>query len=343
MVIDLSPMRAVSVDPKAKTVTAQGGCLWSDVDTAAGAHDLMTVGGTINHTGIGGLTLGGGYGWFTGKHGLTIDNLLAAEVVLASGRIVTCSEEENADLFWAIRGAGANFGVTTSFTYRCHDQKNRIFTGLLAFPTDKLDPLVNVLNEMIASATTGDKAALLGFACPPPAFHPTVLCVIMFNGSEAAAKEAFAPLYSLGPVHEMTSSMPYFALNGSLNALATAGERKSSKGSSFRLPLQPSLAREIFEKYAAFVTEIPDANPSVVIFDFISRKKITEVSQTATAFSNRGNYQNVGVDFRWREKANDDVVRQATRDFANLFKEEMARGATEMEAGVGVYGNFYRE
>lgn len=102
--IDMRKMRKVTVDPKSKTITAEGGCNWQDVDEAGQKHGLATVGGTVNHTGIGGLTLGGGYGWLSGKYGLTVDVLLSAKVVLADGRLVTASETENEDLFWAIRG-----------------------------------------------------------------------------------------------------------------------------------------------------------------------------------------------------------------------------------------------
>ncbi|KAI4159782.1 MAG: hypothetical protein LQ342_006293 [Letrouitia transgressa] len=129
IVIDLSLMRQVTVDPSVMTITAQGGCLWVDVDEAAGKYGLATVGGTVNHTGIGGLTLGGGYGWLSGYHGLAIDNLLSVRMVLADGSLVTASDAENPDLFWAVRGAGQSFGVTVEFTYRAHEQKDPVWAG----------------------------------------------------------------------------------------------------------------------------------------------------------------------------------------------------------------------
>lgn len=111
MVIDLRRMNSVKVDTGAKTVAFGGGCKWKEVDEECAEHGLATVGGTVNHTGVGGLTLGGGYGWLSSKHGLTIDNLVGVELVLADGRIVNASDSENQDLFWAVRGAGQNFGV----------------------------------------------------------------------------------------------------------------------------------------------------------------------------------------------------------------------------------------
>src|SRR5919198_3356756 len=127
MVIDLSPMRSVAVDPVARTARAQGGALWGDVDAATQRHGLATVGGIVTHTGIAGLTLGGGIGWLMRKYGATVDNLLSADLVTADGDLITASESVNPDLFWGMRGGGGNLGVVTAFDYRLHEVGPTVF------------------------------------------------------------------------------------------------------------------------------------------------------------------------------------------------------------------------
>lgn len=221
-------MRSVTVDPIAKSITAQGGALWSDVDTEAEKFGLAAVGGTINHTGIGGLTLGGGYGYLTGKHGLVIDNLLEVEMVLADGSIVTASETENPDLFWAVRGAGASFGVATKFVYRAHEQKGPVWGGLLVFPKTQLEHIVAFCNTVLDAEKNldGKATVLLGFASPPPALSPVVMAGVVYLGAEEQAKGFFEPLLGLSPLADMTSGMPYSGANAIFNGAMFPGVRR---------------------------------------------------------------------------------------------------------------------
>jgi FAD/FMN-containing dehydrogenase len=134
LMIDLSLMWGMHVDPKARTASAQGGLTWNEFNRETQLHGLATTGGVVSSTGIAGLTLGGGIGWLMGKHALALDNLLSAEVVLADGRTVTASDHDHADLFWALRGGGGNFGVVASFQYRLHEVGPVVTGGLLAYP-----------------------------------------------------------------------------------------------------------------------------------------------------------------------------------------------------------------
>lgn len=226
--IDLSKMRTVTVDPMAKIITAEGGSLWSDVDTEAEQFGLATVGGTVNHTGIGGLTLGGGYGYLTGKHGLVIDNLLEVEMVLADGSVVMASETEKPDLFWAVRGAGTSFGVATKFLYRAHEQKGPVWGGLLAFPKTQMEQIVAFCNTVLDSQKNPDAKAtvFLSFGSPPPALQPVVMAGVVYLGAEEEAKEFFAPLLNLEPLVDMTSGMSYSGLNTIFNGPMVPGVRR---------------------------------------------------------------------------------------------------------------------
>ncbi|HEX8864923.1 MAG TPA: FAD-binding oxidoreductase, partial [Lentzea sp.] len=147
LMIDLSRMNSVVVDPVAKTATCGPGCKLSDVDAATQEHGLAVPGGTISHTGIAGLTLGGGFGWLTNRHGLTLDNLVGVDVALADGRLVRASAEENADLFWAIRGGGGNFGVVTSFEYRLHEVGPMVNLGLFFWDLDRGGDMLRLVRE----------------------------------------------------------------------------------------------------------------------------------------------------------------------------------------------------
>ncbi|KAL9585041.1 MAG: hypothetical protein Q9212_001756 [Teloschistes hypoglaucus] len=345
IVIDLSSMRSVTVDHASKTLTAQGGCVWADVDAAAEEHGLATVGGTVNHTGIGGLTLGGGYGWLSGEYGLTVDNLLSVEIVLADGRVVTSSPTENDDLFWAVRGAGQSFGVVTSFTYCCYEQKNPVFAGSLGFPPPAIPAVLDFANKSLESGK-GQAGCILVFAvAPPPISQPMMLAVVFYNGPEDEARAFYKPLFDLEPLMDTTAMIPYSSLNSIFNAASGYGGRKSTKGSTFDLPMRTEFALSIFNRFSDFVTDLPDASGSIILFEFFHMGKICETSNRAMAFANRDFYENVMALPKWYDEGNDQRCRQWARDMVAVFEEEMVKARTEgrtakkME-GVGAYVNY---
>ena len=343
LVIDLSQMRNVIVDPFAKIIKAQGGCTWEDVDKAAGEHSLATVGGTVNHTGIGGLTLGGGYGWLSGEHGLTIDNLLWVQIVLADGSIVTASDSENGDLFWAIRGAGQSFGVVIEFAYRAHEQKSPVWAGQLVYPPSQLEALVEIANELLA-AGSDNSGLVIAIAAPPPLFQPIAHAAVFYNGPTSAAESFFAPLLALSPIVNTTSSMPYQQLNAMLNTANPHGGRKVIKGATFAPPLHAPFARSVLDDYLAFRLANPGVT-AVIIFEFLPSRKVCQVPHAATAFANRGEYQNAVVNPQWTHPSQDEACRTWARGMAMKFEREMTRRKDEggvhlaME-GVGQYGNY---
>ncbi|PBP21637.1 putative FAD linked oxidase domain protein [Diplocarpon rosae] len=343
LVIDLSEMRVVTVNEKSKTITAQGGALWADVDNEAATYGLSAVGGTVNHTGVGGLTLGGGYGYLTPAHGLVIDNLLEVEAVLADGTIVTASEKEEPDLFWAAKGAGIGFGVFTKFTYQAHEQ-GPVWGGMLVFPREKLDALIRFANELIVNES-GKTLMLIGFVAPPPAHQPVLLTIVFYNGTEEEAKKFYEPVLSLEPFVNDTAVLPYPKVNELLNGPMSHGIRRTMKGSAFLAPLDTKFAESVFDDYVEFITKVPDAIFSAVLWEFVPFRKILEVSQTATAFANRGAYGNLAFGPGWTKSENDAPCREWTRAMSTKTRAELerriARGTDAVtKDSVGEYGNY---
>ncbi|KAF1365666.1 FAD-binding domain-containing protein [Lizonia empirigonia] len=342
LVIDLSKMRAVTVNPEARTITAEGGTIWEDVDIAAAKYGLATVGGTVNHTGVGGLTLGGGYGYLTGKYGLTIDNLLSAEIVLASGEVLTASKTDHADLFWAIRGAGANFGVVTKFTFQGYQQTNPVFAGPLVFLPHSLPPIVEFMNKF-HETNDGRQALLVAFSSPPPQNTAVILTQLFHNGTEEEGKTIFADLFALNPIANMTSMIPYPVLNSLLNVSAGFDGRKQFGGGAFKLPLKPSFVESVYNEFQTFVEMKPDFQiaQSMMLWEVVPYRKVMEVRNEETSFANRGDYYNVATMFKWFDPSLDNEMRTFSRW---LLKMASATAADRSEdGGVGQYGNYASE
>ena len=233
LVIDLSPMKHVEVDPQARTVRVGGGCTWSEVDGATGEYGLATPSGIISTTGVGGLTLGGGLGHLTRKCGLAIDNLLEAEMVLANGDQVRASADSNPDLYWAIRGGGGNFGVVTSFLFRLHEV-GTVVGGPTFWPIEQTAEVLTAYREFLPSAPRELNGFFAVHTVPPgppfpEAIHLRKVCGVVwcYVGSEQDAAKAMAPLLEAVPEPLMhgVGSMPHAALQGAFDALYPAGEQ----------------------------------------------------------------------------------------------------------------------
>ncbi|MFI6094824.1 FAD-binding oxidoreductase [Lentzea sp. NPDC051213] len=236
LMIDLSRMNSVVVDPIARTATCGPGCTLADVDAATQEHGLAVPGGTISHTGIAGLTLGGGFGWLTNGHGLTLDNLVGADVVLADGRLMRASAQENQDLFWAIRGGGGNFGVVTSFEYRLHEVGPMVNLGMFFWDLDHGGDMLRLARE-IAPALPRSAGALIAALNAPPApfvpeqhhFAPGYTFIIAGFGSQEEHERLVAPLRDAGPLFEFVTPMPYVALQSMLDDGAPWGSHAYEK------------------------------------------------------------------------------------------------------------------
>lgn len=322
LVIDLSHLKNVSVDTTAKTVTVQGGATWKEVDEAAGEHGLAAVGGTVNHTGVGGLTLGGGYGWLSGLYGLTIDNLLSARVVLADGRLVTASVTENPDLLWGLKGAGYNFGVVVEFTYQAHEQKNPIFAGIIAFPPDQLELVVEQLNATLLSPDP--RAGVMCFlAQPPGAPVPMINVLCYYNGTWEEGEKRYSGLLALKPVVNTLNMIPYSLLNSLQNPMATYGGRKSFKGVFYQPPLEPQFVRNIMNDLTAKIQEDEDLKASALILEFFDMRKVCETPSGSTAFASRNTTQNGIICLRWSDSSKDGQNRAWAREMQSRWKAQL--------------------
>lgn len=240
VVIDLSPLHSVEVDAARRTARVGGGATWNMVDTATGAHGLATPSGVISSTGVGGLTLGGGHGYLSRQFGLTIDNLLEAEVVLADGRVVTASEAQNPDLFWALRGGGGNFGVVTSFLFRLHPVST-VVAGPTAWPLSATADVLKWFRDFLPAQDSQLYGFFATMTVPPaPAFpepfHLHKACAIMwcFSGDPGDAEEALRPVRDLSPAFDGIQEAPYQGVQQAFDALYPAGLQWYWRGDFFR-------------------------------------------------------------------------------------------------------------
>ena len=209
LMIDLSPMQDIRVDPSRGRARVGAGCLWSAVDAEAQAFGLATTGGTVSHTGVAGLTLGGGIGWLASMHGITCDNLLSVDLVTAAGEYLHVDENEHSDLFWALRGGGGNFGVATSFEFRLHPVGPMIYAGLLAWPMSSARDVLRAYRDFVAEAPQ-ELTVFAGFISSPDG-DPLLALIPGWFGAIAEGESMVAPLRKLQPVLDVVQEIPYIA------------------------------------------------------------------------------------------------------------------------------------
>jgi FAD/FMN-containing dehydrogenase len=356
ILLNLKSMRKVTVDPALRHISAQGGCLWMDVDAAAWEHGLATVGGTVADTGVGGLALGGGYGHLTGKYGLVIDNIVRVTVVVASGEILSASKQENAELFWGILGAGQNFGVTTEFVFQGYPQGD-VFAGTLAYAATKENiaavvAAANDLYQVDNNAEGGPKAkangqtgTLLALVKSPDGSGHTLLLLMVScvaDKAEVVGRELFAPFFALKPLLNDVAVRPYPHVNNLVPNLQ--GMRCSLKGAATTLPLRADFINQVRAKFDQFVESTPDAKGALIAWELYDACAVM-AHQDNGSFANRGWHLNALISPQWERAENDAVCRQWARDIAGMFREELESREVEVgkregvEGGVGVRGD----
>ncbi|MCE8518999.1 FAD-binding oxidoreductase [Ruegeria pomeroyi] len=307
LLLDLSGMTSVGVDPLAKTARVEPGALLSDVDKETQAYGLILPVGINSTTGIAGLTLGGGFGWTTRKFGMTIDNLLSAEVVTADGDIITCSNSHNADLFWALRGGGGNFGVVTAFHFRLHALGPEVMSGLIVHPISEAISLLNELPSITDTADDGLTIWTVMRKAPPLPFLPeewhgkeVLIFAACYAGDMAEGEKAMAGLRSLGnPIVDVIGPHPFVGWQAAFDPLLTPGERNYWKSHDFA-----SLSPEAIEVLVAAIGDLPD--PQSEVFIAHVGGAMARVAPGETAYPERSAHFIMNVHTRWSTADKDD-------------------------------------
>ena len=307
LMIDLSLMRAVLVDPVRRTARVEGGARWADVNRETQAHGLAVTGGAVGSTGVGGLTLGGGLGWLMSKFGLALDNLLAVDLVLADGSLVRASAENHPDLFWAVRGGGGNFGVAGSFEFQLHQVGPTIHGGLVAWPVEQAADVLRFYRDVTASATD-DMMVFAAFLTAPDGVTKLVAFAVAHLGAAAEAQAALAKIKSFGaPVLDTIGPVSYVAQNSMLDAAFPAGARNYWK-SHFLDTFTDEAIATLIERFAA----CPTPMGQIMLEHF--HGAATRVPVEHTAFALRSEGYNAVIVAEWLDASLDEACTAWARD-----------------------------
>nr|MBA2679103.1 FAD-binding oxidoreductase [Ktedonobacteraceae bacterium] len=326
LVIDLSGMKGIRVDPSARTVRVEGGCTWGEVDHATHAFGLATPNGFVSTTGVGGLTLGGGIGYLARSLGLTIDNLLGVDVVLADGSFVTASTEEHADLFWAVRGGGGNFGVVTSFLFQLHPIST-VYGGPIFWPLEQAADLLKFWRNFILNAPE-EINGWFGFVTVPPAplfpeqFHMQKMCVIVWccTAAPLQAEELLKPIRAFGtPLMDFAGPIPWPALQSLFDPIYPAGLQWYWKADFFT-----DLNDEAIDLHVQHGTQLPTMHSTMHIYPINGATHRVKTSDTAFSYRD-ANFAEVivGVD---PDPANNERMIQWARDYWTALHPYSAGG-----------------
>lgn len=333
MVIDLSPMKNVSVDPERRAVKAQGGATWADVDRETQKFGLATPGGEVSETGIAGLTLGGGMGYLRRKYGLSCDNLISVDIVTAEGDLLHADQSENADLFWAVRGGGGNFGIVTTFEYRLYPVGPQVMTMFVMYPVDKAGEVMRTWRDFTATAPDEISSACDFFVVPPlpdlpEEIHniPVVILEGMYAGPVDEAEKAFQPLREITtPIADLSGVSSYVEAQSGFDELVPPRVQRYY-WKSLNLT---ELTDEFIETLIATAIDRPSPKSLIVLRHLGGA--MGRVDAEATAFGDRSAQFNLSLDSIWVDPADDEINVNWTRAQWDAF-QRFSNG--------GVYLNF---
>jgi FAD/FMN-containing dehydrogenase len=311
MMIDLSRMHAAEVDPSARRAHVQGGALLSSLDTAALEHGLVTTAGVVSHTGVGGLTLGGGFGRLNRKYGLTIDNLRSARIVTADGQVRHVSEDEDADLFWAIRGGGGNFGVVIDFEFELHPFESNCLAGDIIWPIEQARDVLEFYAEW--SAGLSDEMYVGPDLFSPPGGSPSLIMDVLYNGDPVSGEKELAPLRRIGkPAQDGVTIQNYMTRQTKDDAAFAPGVRSYAKSLMVREWSQ-GLVDAMLEAY----------DPRVFLGTHVAGGAVKRVGELDTAFPHRNAELMLVLAAAWPDAAQDQELIAATRAYYSALEPFM--------------------
>jgi FAD/FMN-containing dehydrogenase len=314
VMIDLSLMSAVRVDPKYRKAWVEGGATWADVNRETQLHGLAVTGGVVSTTGVAGLTLGGGLGWLMGKHGLALDNLLAVELVTAEGRVLSASADDESELFWALRGGGGNFGIVTAFEFRLHPVGPVVTGGLIAHPFEGARDILRFFRDR-TNGLVDEHAIFGGLVHAPDGSGAKLAAMVTCHcGTQGDGETAMQPLRSFGkPAVDSTGPMPYTALNAMLDAAYPKGALNYWH-SHFLAELSDAAIDTLIACFARCPTPMGQ-----LLIEHI-HGAVTRVDARETAFPHRMKGFNLLILSQWSDHANSERCIAWARDTAEQMQ-----------------------
>ncbi|KAI4163514.1 MAG: hypothetical protein LQ342_002786 [Letrouitia transgressa] len=337
VVINLRGIRTITFNKRKDRVVLQGGALVSELVTAAYENDARVLTGNCNCIGALGAVLGGGYGRLMGLYGFGVDNLLSVSLVTSNGNLIHV-DHRSMDLWWALRGAGPNFGIVTSATMKAYPtpkSKNTAWLGALVYTPDKIEALVSAFEKL---ALGPSMAAFMYYATTgPPAFAPSVIAFPFYVGSEQQGKTAFAPLYAVDPVADLTSVVPYNEWNAGSAPFCVKGGRKPSFGAGFP-KMVPETWRAIWDEYTAFLAANPGTGNSTVLLEAYSLVKARLLPDSSASFPFRSRNRFNAVAIAWYD---DPALDGPAEAFGSKVRDLLWRAADDNRpSGNFTYVNF---
>jgi FAD/FMN-containing dehydrogenase len=318
LVIDVSGMKGIFVDPSQRTVIAQTGLTWGEFDRETHAYGLATTGGLISTTGIAGLTLGGGVGWLMGRCGLACDNTLSYDVVLADGRMGKANASENADLFWALKGGGGNFGVVTSITYRMYPIRD-VLAGLLLYPLGAAREVLRFYRDFTSAGIPDELTMYAGVLCTPDGM-PAIALIPAWCGDLDEGDRVLNPVRKFGsPIADLVARMPYPAMQQMVDGVGPFGLRSYWKAQFLR-----ELTNEAIDRFVDFAETFTSPR-SIAILEH-AHGAVTRVRPDGTAFPTRTECYDLVVIAAWTNAAEDE----RHIEWARKFHSEMERWSTHL-------------